>query len=105
MSYTHASVSWEACTPLGSTIVNKYGDIVHKASVNIIARKQPHEEVLNDADGKIYLTKSIYYVDPVVEPNAGNIHKYDKLDGELIVNIYEMRDLYNRIKMIRFITV
>lgn len=105
MSYTHATVSWEACTINNESIVNKYGDIVRKETVDIIARKQPHEEVITDENGKTYLTKNIYYVDPYVEPNATNIHKYDKLDNELIVNIYEMRDLYNHIKMIRFITV
>lgn len=107
MSYTHANVSWEACASLDDdgNILNRYGDIEYEEPVDIIARKQPHNEVINGEGGKIYLSKSIYYVDPNVESNASEIRKYDKLDGEMIINIYEMRDLYNRIKMIRFITV
>lgn len=105
MSYTHAQVSWESCTLDNNSIVNKYGDIVRKDPVNIIARKQPHSEVITDETGKTYLTKSIYYVDPKVEANTKNIRKYDKLDGDLIINVYEMRDLYDQLKMIRFITV
>ena len=105
MSYTHAQVLWESCTQVGGSIVNKYGDIERKEPVNIIARKQPHEEVITDENGKTYLTKDIYYVDPYVESHAKDIRRYDKLDGNLIINIYEMRDLYNKVKMIRFITV
>lgn len=105
MSYTHAQVSWEACSRLNDSIVNKYGDIESVDAVQIIARKQPHSEVTDDGNGKTYLTKNIYYVDPSVEPNALNIQKYDRLDGELIINVYEMRTLFNKVRMIRFTTI
>lgn len=105
MSYTHKKVSWQACSKIGSSIVNEYGDIVRTAAVDIIARKQPHEEIITTSDGRQLLTKNIYYVDPKVEPNAFSIKYMDTLDGEAIMQVYEMCDLYNRVKMIRFITV
>ena len=116
MSYTHQKVMWSSCkvnsydeaiaqSRNGARIVNQYGDIVRKEAVTIIARKQPHEEVTTIDVGKEVLTKNIYYVDPKIEPNALSISKYDLLDNELIVNIYKMCDHYNRVKMIRFITV
>lgn len=125
MSYTHAYVSWEVCSRLNDSIINKYGDIVHlkesstevmdsnansihmvfKTPVQILARKQPHSEVVDDGNGKTYLTKNIYYVDPGIEPNAFKIQKYDRLDGELIINVYEMHTLFNKVRMIRFTTI
>lgn len=105
MSYTHKKVTWEKCVNNGNSIVNEYGDIVRQAVVTIIARKQPHAEVIQDANGREYLTRSYFYVDPATEHNALSIEKMDKLDGETIISIYEMCDLQNKVKMIRFITV
>lgn len=128
MSYTHANVQWERYTRLDNNqIVDKYGDIdytdyvVDSDSIKvtdsngtfakcgitqyIIARKQPHSEVVTDENGKTFLTKNIYYVDPSIEPSAFNILKYDKLDGELIINVYEMRTLFDKVRMIKFTTV
>lgn len=89
----------------GDTIMNEYGDIKRPNVITILARKQPHEEVLRTPDGKELLTKSYFYVDPKVEHHALEIKHMDKLDGETIVNRYVMCDLHNRPKMIRFITV
>lgn len=106
MSYTHANVQWERYNRLDDNqIVDKYGDIEVLETTSIIARKQPHSEVITDENGKTFLTKNIYYVDPSVEPNAFNVLKYDKLDGELIVNVYEMRTLFNKVRLIKFTTV
>lgn len=105
MSYTHAKVLWKACEVINSSIVDEYGDITRQEAKYIIARKQPHEEVYQDSNGRELLTKSYFYVDPNVEPNALSINKMDTLDGETIVSIYQMCDLYNNIKLIRFITV
>ena len=105
MSYTHQKVSWQACNKVDASIVNVYGDIERATAVTITARKQPHEEVVTDSNGKTYLTKNIYYVDPKVEPNAFSIQKYDTLDGEKIIKMYKMCTLYGQVKLIRFITV
>lgn len=105
MSYTHKKVLWQTCNKINSSIVDEYGDIKRTTAVEIIARKQPHEEIITTSDGKELLTKNIYYVDPKVEPNAFSIKYMDTLDGEIVMQKYEMCDLYNRVKMIRFITV
>ena len=105
MSYTHKEVLWQACNKVDSSIVDEYGDIVRAKEVTVIARKQPHEEVVTNSEGKTFLTKNIYYVDPKIEPNAFNIKEFDTLDGEMIIKKYEMCGLFNKVKMIRFITV
>lgn len=121
MSYTNKTVTWEACNP-SNNIMDEYGDIVRVfklicsehlivsqsallRSGCILARKQPYESVIEGPGGKVLLTKSIFYVDPKVEPQALNIAKMDKLDGETIEQIYVMCDRSNNPKMIRFITV
>lgn len=105
MSYTHKKVLWQTCNKVGSSIVDEYGDIVRSKSKEVIVRKQPHEEVITNSEGKTFLTKHIFYVDPKIEPNAFNIKEFDTLDGEMIVKKYEMCGLFNKVKLIRFITV
>ena len=105
MSYTYKKVSWQKNIKTGSSIVDEYGDLTRDEAVNIIARKQPHQQVIKVEDGRELLAKSIFYVDPQVEPNAFSIEKMDSLDGEDVIEIYEMCDLHNKVKMIRFITV
>ena len=89
----------------GDDIMDIYGDISRPYSIEVLVRKQPHEGVINTSDGRTLLTKSIFYADPRVEPNAMKIAKMDKLDSETIVQIYIMCDRYNKPKMVRFITV
>ena len=86
-------------------IMDVYGDVSRPYSIEVLVRKQPHEDVINTSDGRTLLTKSIFYADPRVEPNAMKIAKMDKLDSETIVQIYIMCDRYNKPKMVRFITV
>lgn len=105
MSYTHKEVLWEKCINNNPGIVDAYGDITRVTPVTIIARKQPHEDVIRDQHGNELLTKSYFYVDPKIEPNALSIDKMDKLDGETVMSKYEMCDLFNNVKLIRFITV
>lgn len=100
MSYTHQKVSWE--------MVDKqdmYADLSYKDPVTITARKQPKEEVFNDYLGKQRLSRSYFYVDPLIEPNALSIEPEDKLDGEVIKKKYIMYDLMGKPKMLRFITI
>lgn len=84
---------------------NEYGDISRKPSVQVLVRKQPHEDVITNSEGKTILTKSIFYVDPNVEPNALNIRYMDKLDGETVFQKYVMCTRSNKPKMVRFITI
>lgn len=105
MSYTYKKVLWQACKVNDSSIVDEYGDVVRDDGVEITARKQPHEEVYKDSEGRELLTKSYFYVDPKIEPYASSIGKMDKLDGETVISIYQMCDLHNKVKMLRFITI
>ena len=105
MYYTNKKVTWKQCAQTDGTIMNEYNDIVRKEDVIILARKQPHEEVLKTSDGKEILTKSYFFVDPKIEPNALSIEKMDKLDGETVMQKYIMCDLHNKPKMVRYITI
>ena len=87
------------------SIVDPYNDVSYKEAVSVIARKQPKSEVVKDTNGHEMLSKSVYYIDPSVEHNALSINKMDKLDGELIIDIYVMCNLYNKPRMIRCITI
>ena len=100
MSYTNQKVSWEH-----RTSQDIYGDISHNTAVSIIARKQPHQEVIKTSDGRELLSKSIYYVEVKVEPNALSIARLDKLDGEIVESIYVMCDLGNTPKLVKLVTV
>ena len=100
MSYTHQRVSWEMVDEQ-----DEYSDFHYKSPVTITARKQPKEEVFKDDSGLELLSKSYFYVDPLIEPNALSINKMDKLDGETVRKRYIMYDLMGKPKMVRFITV
>ena len=123
MSYTHRKVIWERCIvgPDGS-IVNAYGDIIRTSQltcselticsnvtymsvITVLVRKQPKQEVIKTSDGREILSRSIYYVDPSIEPKALQIAKMDLLDGETVESVYVMCDLYNRPRMVRLVTV
>lgn len=105
MSYTYKKVLWKTCRVSSGSIVDEFGDLNQPKQVTIIARKQPYEDVIKTSDGRELLTRSVFYVDPKVEKNAFKIGKLDLLDGERVERIYEMCDLHNNVKMIRFITV
>lgn len=87
------------------SIVDPYNDVSYKEAVSVIARKQPKSEVVKDTNGHEILSKSVYYIDPSIEHNALSINKMDKLDGELIIDIYVMCSLYNKPRMVRCITI
>lgn len=114
MSYTNKKITWEKCNEesaseevnaYGDSIMNEYNDICRSTPVAILARKQPHEDVIKTSDGKDILTKSYFYIDPKIEPRALEIKYMDKLDGETVMQKYVMCDLHNSPKMIRFITI
>ena len=100
MSYTNQEISWQA-----HGAQDDFGDMPYGPVQNIKARKQPKQEIIKTSEGKELLSRSYFYVDPAIEPQALEIEKMDKLDGELIVEKYVMCDLRNRPKMVRFVTV
>lgn len=100
MSFTNIKVTWESA---GET--NSYGDVPYEGAVRVLARKQPKQELVRTADGRELLSKSIFYIDPKVEPHAARIKRLDKLDGEKVESVYVMCDAANRPKLYRFITI
>ena len=100
MSYTFKEVSWEARKPQ-----NLFGDIEYENTKSIKARKQLKQELIKTAEGKEVLSKSIFYVESYTEAEAFNIAEMDKLDGETIIQKYEMCDLVNNVILIKFATV
>lgn len=100
MSRTNQKVSWEH-----RISQDTYGDISYDEVVSIKARKQPHQEVIKTSDGRELLSKSIYYVEVSVEPNALSIVRLDKLDSEIVESIYVMCDLMNAPKLVKLVTV
>lgn len=100
MSFTNKKVVWES-----SGEINIYNDAQSGRAVTILVRKQPKQELIRTSDGRELLCRSVFYVDPKVEPNASKIKRLDKIDGEKIEDVYIMCDIMNRPKMYRFITV
>lgn len=95
----------EPVNEYGDSIMDEYNDIYRPTVMDVMVRKQPHEEVLKTSDGKEILTKSYFYVDPKIEPHALDIKYMDKLDGEIVMQKYIMCDLHNKPKMVRYITI
>lgn len=85
--------------------INAYNDVQFAGAVNIFVRKQPKQELIKTSDGRELLCRSIFYVDPKIEPNASKIKRLDLIDGEKVEDTYVMCDIMNRPKMYRFITV
>ena len=85
--------------------INAYNDVQFAEAVNIFVRKQPKQELIKTSDGRELLCRSIFYVDPKIEPNASKIKRLDLIDGEKVEDTYVMCDIMNRPKMYRFITV
>ena len=100
MSYTKKKVSWEE-----HGIQDAYGDMTYSEVQKVAARKQPHREIVKTPEGKELLSKSYFYVDPFIEPQASKISEMDKLDCELILAKYSMCGLFNKPRMFRFLTV
>lgn len=103
MSYTNKKVEWLKCSD--TPIQDMYGDIKHNTGVLVKVRKQPKQDLFKNDFGQELLSKSYFYADPSVEPNALSIKYHDLLDGERVEHIYVMCTLSNKPRMVRFITI
>ena len=79
-------------------VSNPYGDIQNASPVTIDVRRQEHVEEVRTADGTIHHTNFIYYT-------HANVKVDDRLDGNLVVNVYDMRSLGGTRKLRRLKTV
>ena len=79
---------------------NLYGDFTYDAEneKTIKCRVEPHTEEVKDSQGRIHISKHIYYTREKVELD-------DKLNGELVVSKYDMNTLGGAFHLRRLITV
>lgn len=78
--------------------VNMYGDIEVSDPITIKVRRQEHVEEVRLKDGTTHNTNYIYYTHADVKVD-------DKLDGNLVVQSYDMRTLYGAKRLRRLITI
>lgn len=97
MQYCNTLVAWEA-----HSAQNEYGDFSYSTAINIKARKQSKSNIVASSEGKELLSKHVFYVAP---KEAALIGEMDKLDGELIIEKYEMNSLRGLPVLVRFTTV
>ena len=82
-----------------SVIPNKFGDTIYnETSTAIRVRRQEHVEEVRLKDGTVHYTKFIYYTNADVKED-------DKLDGNLVVNRYDMITLGGSNRLRRLMTL
>lgn len=77
---------------------NPYGDIKNASGVTISVRRQEHVEEVRTSDGTVHHTNFIYYTNDDVKVD-------DRLDGYLVVSVYDMRSLGGARKLRRLKTI
>jgi hypothetical protein len=77
---------------------NLYGDFQYGDSKIIKCRKEDHIEEVADSNGRIHQSKHIFYTREKVQLD-------DKLDGELVVKLYDMNTLGGNFHLRRLITI
>jgi hypothetical protein len=103
MSYTHQEIVWSKLKREPDSSI--YGDQVYGINVSLKARKQPANELVRTSSGREVYYKNTYYIDPKQYPEALKIERLDKLDGDLVEDIYIMNTLAGKPKMIRVRTI
>lgn len=79
-------------------VSNPYGDIKNGSEVEIDVRRQEHIEEVRTADGAIHHTNFIYYT-------RADVKVDDRLDGNLVVQVYDMRTLGGHLALRRLKTI
>ena len=78
--------------------VNEFGDTIPSSVEQIAVRRQEHVEEIRLNDGTVHNTKYVYYTHADVKVD-------DLLDGNLVVNLYDMRTLSGKNRLRRLITI
>lgn len=81
-----------------NAVSNPYGDIENASVTAINVRRQEHVEEIRTSDGAIHRTNFIYYTNDDVKID-------DRLDGNLVVDVYDMRTLAGTRRLRRLKTV
>ena len=79
-------------------VKNPYGDAINGNEQEIMVRRQEHVEEVGLKDGTVHSTNYIYYT-------HADVHVDDRLDGNLVVNMYDMRTLGGHNRLRRLLTV
>lgn len=94
--YLNQTAAW---APLVVDAVNNdYGDTVNGPVQNIAVRRQEHIEEVRLKDGTIHNSNYIYYT-------LADVKLDDLLDGNLVVQSYDMRTLGGNKILRRLITI
>ena len=83
---------------LTDPVKNPYGDATNGNEQEIMVRRQEHVEEVRLKDGTVHSTNYIYYT-------HADVHVDDRLDGNLVVNMYDMRTLGGHNRLRRLLTV
>lgn len=94
--YLNQKALWAPVTE--SATQNHYGDIKNDASITIDVRRQEHVEEIKTSDGIVHHTNFIYYTHADVKID-------DRLDNNLVVDVYDMRTLGGHRKLRRLKTI
>lgn len=81
-----------------SAVNNPFGDIQNASPITIDVRRQEHVEEVRTADGALHHTNFIYYV-------SNDVRVDDKLDGNIVVSVYDMRTLGGKLRLRRAKTI
>lgn len=91
--YLNQTALWQVATSR-----NDCGDFQYELPKEIMVRRQEHVEEVRTSDGAIHKTNYIYYTHLSVKVD-------DKIDGNLVVDIYDMRTLGGRCRLRRCKTI
>lgn len=82
--YLNQKALW---APVSTSAANDpYGDIKNASATLIDVRRQEHVEEVRTSDGAIHRTNFIYYTNE-------NVGIDDRLDDNLVIDVYDMRTL------------
>lgn len=81
-----------------AAVNNDYGDIEYSEGQEIDVRRQEHVKEVRLKDGTIHRSRYYYYT-------HANVQIDDKLDGHLVVDLYDMRTLGGHNRLRRLLTI
>ena len=94
--YLNQKALWEPVTE--NAVSNPYGDVKNASAITINVRRQEHVEEIRTSDGAVHHTNFIYYTNDDVKIN-------DRLDNNLVVDMYDMRTLGGARRLRRLKTI
>lgn len=93
--YLNQKAAWMAV--VAEAPRNQYGDIQRAAAKTINVRRQEHVKEVIDAHGHVHTSNYVYYT-------YDDVRVDDTLDGNLVVQRYDMRTLLGHMRLRRLIT-